>query len=48
MLPLFDPRSTPPLLVKRLAAGLDIDNRLTGINQPSGPVRCPRADHQSV
>lgn len=39
MLPLFDPKIDPALLVKALAAGLDIDTVLTGINQPAGPVR---------
>lgn len=39
MLPLFDPKIDPALLVKAVAAGLDIDTVVTGINQPSGPVR---------
>lgn len=39
MLPLFDPKIDPALLVKAAAAGLDIDTVVTGINQPAGPVR---------
>lgn len=38
-LPLYEPRIDPALLVKALAAGLDIGSVVSGLNQPVGPVR---------
>ena len=39
-LPLFDPPLDPGMLVKAAAAGVDIGSIVSGLNQPSGPVRC--------
>jgi hypothetical protein len=39
-LALFDPPLDPGMLVKAVAAGLDIGSIVSGLNQPAGPVRC--------
>jgi hypothetical protein len=38
-LALFDPPIDPGMLVKALAAGIDIGSIVSGLNQPAGPVR---------
>src|SRR5215471_17039870 len=38
-LPLFDPPLDPGMLVQAAAAGLDIGSIVSGLNQPSSPVR---------
>jgi hypothetical protein len=38
-LPLFDPPLGPGMLVKAAAAGIDVGNIVSGLNQPVGPVR---------
>jgi hypothetical protein len=40
-LALFDPPIDPGLLVKAVAAGLDIGNVINGLNRPPGPFRTP-------
>jgi hypothetical protein len=39
-LALFDPPIDPGMLVKAVAAGIDIGSVFSGLNQPIGPVRC--------
>jgi hypothetical protein len=39
-LALFDPPIDPGMLVKAVAAGLDIGGIVSGLSQPVGPVRC--------
>ncbi|ABH00190.1 possible insecticidal toxin protein, C-terminal (plasmid) [Rhodococcus jostii RHA1] len=39
-LALFDPPIDPGMLVKAAAAGLDVSSIVSGLNQPTGPVRC--------
>jgi hypothetical protein len=38
-LPLFDPPLDPGMLVKAMAAGIDVGSAVSGLNQPLGPVR---------
>ncbi|MDH3444813.1 MAG: toxin, partial [Deltaproteobacteria bacterium] len=38
-LALFDPPIDPGMLVKAVAAGIDIGSIISGLNQPTGPVR---------
>jgi hypothetical protein len=38
-LPLFDPPLDPGMLVKAAAAGIDISSIVSGLNQPTGPIR---------
>ena len=38
-LPLFDPPLDPGMLVQAAAAGIDIGSIVSGLNQPTGPVR---------
>jgi hypothetical protein len=38
-LPLFDPPLDPGMLVKAAAAGIDIGSVVSGLSQPTGPVR---------
>ena len=40
-LALFDPPLDPGMLVKAVAAGIDIGSLVSGLNQPIGPVRGP-------
>ena len=40
-LPLFDPPLDPGMLVQAAAAGIDISSIVSGLNQPTGPVRAP-------
>jgi hypothetical protein len=39
-LALFDPPIDPGMLVKAAAAGIDIASIVSGLNQPTGPIRC--------
>jgi hypothetical protein len=39
-LPLFDPPLDPGVLVQAAAAGIDISSIVSGLNQPTGPLRC--------
>jgi hypothetical protein len=39
-LALFDPPIDPGMLVKAAAAGIDIGNIISCLNQPIGPIRC--------
>jgi hypothetical protein len=39
-LALFDPPIDPGMLVKAVAAGIDIGSIVSGLSQPIGPVRC--------
>jgi hypothetical protein len=39
-LALFDPPIDPGLLVKAAATGIDMGSIVSGLNQPTGPVRC--------
>ena len=38
-LPLFDPPIDPGMLVKAVAAGIDVGSVVSGLNQPASPVR---------
>jgi hypothetical protein len=40
-MPLFDPPIDPGMLVAAAAAGLNIGSVVSGLNQPTGPVRAP-------
>jgi hypothetical protein len=40
-LPLFDPPLDPGMLVQAAAAGIDISSIVSGLNQPTGPLRSP-------
>ena len=40
-LPLFEPPIDPGMLVKAVAAGIDISSLVSGLNQPLAPVRSP-------
>lgn len=42
LMPLFDPPIDPGMLVAAAAAGLDIGSVVSGLNQPSSPVRSPQ------
>ncbi len=41
LMPLFDPPIDPGMLVAAAAAGLNIGSVVSGLNQPTGPVRAP-------
>ena len=41
LMPLFDPPIDPGMLVAAAAAGLDIGSVVSGLNQPTSPVRSP-------
>ena len=41
LMPLFDPPIDPGMLVAAAAAGLDIGSVVSGLNQPTSPVRAP-------
>jgi hypothetical protein len=47
-LPLFQPPLDPGLMVQATAAGIDIGSIVSGLNQPTGPVRSPLLIQKSL